>query len=1797
VPLGHINRIPDGVIAWVQDKLIEKIEGANESWIRDKLPEFLDKDSDFPDRLRAWLTAQRSTDEWSALNTRTGLPLGVKFRGEMYPASLRVKASFIGPGTTDLEKPPQIQRWAFGISELGNTMISADLRSANLALRKVFDTPEKYKNLWHWFLAPHLTLVYGQLSSQVTATQTNQPMRLIRSKGPSELFHYALEWEVRLGNPLDELFKGKIPDDNWEPLTDAPPTVRLDPLSVWFPKYLAAPGPLPKQDPNDPSTVPAPMELLAQHTPHSGVVTFPNYDQVLADLAASFPTVPALAYKSREQLRRWLSEGGIRSKHENGLNAVVSSPILYDRLGRLVGYFRYFGKAEDRKVKDGDKEITEITGPITDKVVLESHTLRSHKVAGISTVTNSLGAQLQGGVEISEADKNQYLNPASSQTQISSGTVESSQQTMPATGEIAYQPGYQHTFAHALGSGGSSRVSSSLRSAVPLFDVTPDLTLHFELVRPIGDPLRPADGTPLSGGKKYPVNMLVPSMATVLGRPATPRYPPPEILYLTYIPLTVTVLEVSGGIEMDEFWSKAEELLRGRGFLPSEKASHKIAHEALLFNQAQFDEFKSNMGKRNEMRESVDGGAHIWLQHGFERIRLEFKTERRFPKDRHGRPDTSRPNEGVVHERALDDLPTLNYAGSTLPGDEQFIRTPAGVTTAFLGEYNSQEGPGRDVVMKEVVPEVVRSFQKSWITDSSAGTQHEDYILTPVSQGSRTFGIPTVHTLTFTDSEGILGEKPVKPILTDENGQIVTDEEGNPREGEPEPLKVEGMVRLAIPTFQTLSEPATGPPPEVTIRALRAEDEAALKKPNSAATGPSAASEDATKAPSRVPPLWDGEYLRLPQGAYALAMPGSAKLQQGTYDLLSLGPPSPAGGDDATVADETAATDDPAPVARDGGRPPQAGDSQAQVRGSQPVSPRGITTSRSVRFALPDDEQTLAANDADPVALTEDDGESFGMPGMPGGFSGGISDQAVDLAKKFAERVKRGVKGVWEYNVGPRAVAPESMAGQVITTGLSPVYQLAHAHRTFRDSRVLEGASTTGALADRTFIIKIQAYLKDVEPLEQPPSMDAERWQQSTFVSGSAKTEVLSTGGGVTMLGEYGNFEPEGFYVGNTYNTRTQTIRDTTGVWRVITEDTSAAYQIRGTGVYVVEVTQIWWNVYKTGVNELRQYFWPVESRTDSFVVEAPGTEVMLFTNDFHAHPELLSLLPEAQRPGPPPEPDRPLPNFFVETGGVIGDGLTSAVEFADGRSALEDAITRTLKKVMGSGDPNRWAALDGVRSRINQLATGHGPQGVINAGPEGRVAFHWIHRGARHNRLVEVAVTAMPDVAKQPLPQVRGRKLSKTSGIDHIAGHISGGSELNVPGATQISQTRSWSNQAFFAPLGDLSDYIGGPSLNWTILDGRTVSTVSTHEDRGWHRSFGNANEYSIDYVFIVVVTTRLLTEAAVGLIQEKLGSALHWAGSAAKVVQFLERQGIKTTISDGSMEVVDAIAFQRFNDSETPKRGHRRVPWVAPQITGTDPVEEVAGTDPANGAPPPPQGALGINMRSDRLGGQQWRPQRPITVYYSFAIPLLREALLQADPRLHLDPAELTRSDEAINIILRDLAMAAGPVKLTDAAMTHLLGNRGREGTTVTFLLYDAQPESSSKDIAIDEIRISTSQFLPQYSRNQRRTVTIGANEPFGAAGTAGQYAGRQPSIPLLGTSRTPGVYASESTLRRDMLRFGTPMESATGDGQPGHLTRPVGVIKFTGPTGIERWVIAIAVIRTTETPPGAIPAYPDE
>lgn len=1645
--LAHITPVPQATVEWLRERVIELVENGQ------------GPDPEFHAGVRRVLTARLLSAEWARLFSVAGLPLNVTYRKRRHPVSLRLGLTALGPSPQQLghmsDGPPvSVQRWAFGINEAGDSGGSGDLRAFGHAFSHTWSVDKG--PLRRITFTPQPSLTYNQLTTSVAVGTTVQPMVLIRSKGRHWPFDYAMTWELRRNDGPITSPLGTLPALGWEPA----PGLAPGKLLVWFPTYLSTSEGLPDVDPARPESVPAPLYRLLDEVPLFGPQALADHDVLFADVLRSFADpLASLSEGSRRELFEFFGEGNLRSNFPQTWGGSVASPTLYTSSGEAIGYLRI-----GAELTGGDT----ITGPTTASSVLETYILRSLRVQGSAQIGNGAGFNV------------------SITLGFGTGAPNSPTGVEPLGGQFTFQFGGQHQFTHVLTSGGSARIAHSLRTATPLLQVTPRMRLRITLVRPDSAPLGPTAGSPLDGGKHYPVVMLVPSLDALGHVPTQTRYLPPEVLHLKQLGVSTTPLQVSG---TSPLFDQAERWLRDNGFLPSDrpetrrwdKAMDQAIRTQRLNNLRKLDQMRSRLGLRSALDEMIEGGDTTWFELptplGTQRVSVRLVTERRYAA-----PDA---HAGVEHQRTLPKIQTLNYTGSTIAGEQQFQSTPFAWNVGGEGAVSNPLDVDGDQRLEQIRPHYSYTSQTTRNTGSSTGTGHEYYMLSPTQNGTQVFALPVTHRMVITHSHG----------------------------PNPEPVSADGSVRLAVPTFRTLDRPSPSPRPgPATVRDHSHRDDRLLALPN----------------PGRT--LEEG-VLRLPETALLDRVGGSAALRREVLAMIK--------DIEQAVAEEN-------------------------ERYVMPPTPGAWI-----------EEDDVEAQDTATDATVE-------PRAVPRPWSSPLLRAAGGLIAGSAHWVSGSVgdagRWVWRASVGEPATAHESSANEVADTALSPHHLSANALRIFRDSYPVEGAATPGVLAGTDFTIEVRGYLTDVRVLPQPPKLDAERWLQSTDASASTRNRQAGHQGGLSMAGRYGGkgdaVAPQGGLQARVARADSVTVNDNTGVFRVTTEDTTAAYRFTAKAHYVVTVRSGARNLASGtvapglgGLNRTR-------------VVELPdGVEFLLVDNDLQNHPDLAALVAEVGQTstsvGPP---DRRLPAWYVDSGGTIGAGVVTEVHTGGGRDSFQRRIHRlVLQEAPGVTTPGHAAYVPGVLTRINELSTSLGLRTLVNAGPQGHTAFHFVHRSWLGPRLVEVALVARP-APGQDLSAHRGKRVTTTSGMDNVFGHSHGdGTALEVPGATRISSTRTISGQVNFAPLGESNGERARSTLSLARQSNRSDAQSSSRELRSWQRTFGNTCEFPVPYEYEVRVSSRPLTESLVGRLADLLGSMLDLA---AVSVLPLPSVGLFPASRIGRREVEPATAVLRFNASETPDQGERRATTIPPAVFTTDPTVP-------RPTPPPGGVAVEVEVPADLrvlLSSPAWVPARPIEIYDFGGMDELRDALRAVDHSLKdTSRPRTTTSTEGMLIRLTSLAQSNRLTPLEPAAIAPFLGHPGGTGVSMKITLYSPRAEVTSKDTAIDRIELSADGFQTQADNTITPSLSYNHSSRYASTDRGG------PTVPVLGDRAMLGQNASSSSQRRELLRFGTPMANARGEGLDGHRVRAVALVEVHGPSGT-RWVAGDLLFRTTETPPGA-------
>ncbi|GAB3240164.1 hypothetical protein [Kineosporia babensis] len=746
----HIRPVPQALTDRIRDELVTRVSA----------------DPAYADRMREVFTPRLLSAAWDQLLSRSGFVVPVHRGDETYPVSLRLRlwdARRIGPGLEEMPDGPPVtvQRWAFGMPELGSVSTSSDLRTLGYSHTHLWDVNQAPldrvgltgRGLW----------TLNQTDRTLTTATSVQAYTILRSRERSWLHDFAMEWQFHLMDGIADAASGRLRgDEGWTTITEnVVPTPRLQ---AWFPKHLTEPAAAAQPV--------LPTRALLEQTPLLGAESFPRSDDILADVTAGFADHTArLSASSWDDLRSFLSEGELRANFPLMLwGDTIASPLLYDRSGNVLGYLRLSAELAD--------DLTS-SGPPLQNGVLESYVLRSMRGQTSVTTTNASGLGLDLSFRLSGSD----------------------------SGRVGVGGGMQYRFAHTLNSGGTARVVRSLRTAGVLPRVSGQFQLRAELVPAAGSALRPQAGTVLADpATRYPVVLQVPQADVINAVVQENRHLPAELLHLRVLGLSTTATAVTGA---DPLMNQLETFLRKEGFLPAEAVSSwsswftavtdnalfravegpDPASEALLKNQQKLDLLRSRSGLRTGLDDAIDGGSLTVFElpgkTGVHRISANLRIDRRYL-----------PGGDEVGVRQVTRLPkaqTLNFIGSTMPGEEQSSLTPFA--------WNAQVTGAADVGA-DIGGQYTHTGSTSHNVGAGVGTGHEYYMLSPVSQGSELFAIPVRYRLEVSYSYGSA------PQFA-------------PRDGE---------VMLAVPTYRTLGEPSTAARPVTAIpREVSVVDRTALR--------------------------------------------------------------------------------------------------------------------------------------------------------------------------------------------------------------------------------------------------------------------------------------------------------------------------------------------------------------------------------------------------------------------------------------------------------------------------------------------------------------------------------------------------------------------------------------------------------------------------------------------------------------------------------------------------------------------------------------------------------------------------------------------------------------------------------------------------------------------------------------------------------------------------------------------------------------------------------------------------------
>ncbi|MFI7024342.1 hypothetical protein ACIBMZ_16660 [Micromonospora sp. NPDC049900] len=962
----------------------------------------------------------------------------------------------------------------------------------------------------------------------------------------------------------------------------------------------------------------------------------------------------------------------------------------------------------------------------------------------------------------------------------------------------------------------------------------------------------------------------------------------------------------------------------------------------------------------------------------------------------------------------------------------------------------------------------------------------------------------------------------------------------------PEPTEADGMFGLAVPTYRTLAEPVEiRPHRDPAPRAVTAQDRTSLDQPDET--------------------IYRNGVLRLPSLAYVDRVEGSRVIRAVVKALIGAGHPPvvPAEAPTAVLPRMPGAypVDDVAP-------PPVGGDLEMQpVRPARRLPGAADTDRpRTMPGAFPVDEAIA------PMAVVGDD--------APAPENRVFWPWGGRTARWLGRAAMHGWAWVRRRTLGEPLDRPETMAQEVAHAAVSPHHLVANALQVFNDQYVTENIGGHGMVSGTDISVTVEGYLTDVRLLPAPGVMDMESWLQS--LDGSAQTAEDSVGYELpaTLSGSYGSvtqFVPAGTYTHLRQTDTRTTFADNTMAFRVTTENDVSVFRFVAKAVYLITVTKGVRNVVAGTLAGRPFAEWQV-------VVEVPeAVEFLLVENDLLNHPELRQI------PGiTPADPqtaaiaDRTLPSWFVHGRGRLGFGVATAVVPRGPRPQLRSHVRAMVEaQAPGVTHPGHAAYLPGVRSRITDHTSTLGLRTLINIGPEGRASFHFVHRSWLGPRLVEVEFRAQPVESPTQLAARRGRPTSSSAGLDTILAHSSGeGGSLQTPGASKESVTRVVANSAAFSPMVKQHGHQAQPALSIGAQHQRVQTATSLREYRTWERTIATTQFDRVPYTLGVVVRSMPLDDALVVRVGRAAINGLRTPGRLVR----LAWPSLPTLRAAGeSSHAFATLVTLRFSQAETPRvpLGDQR--QISPLLLTSAPTAVV----------PPPTDAVVVDLEIPAsvralVTGPPWRPSRPFSVYDFDAVTQLAEAIRSVDPSL-ADDDQLHNSTSAEGIFVRlsSLARSGRVTMLEPAAVGRLLGRAGGPGTSLQFALFSPRPASSSRNVAIDGINANTDSFTTTVAGSVIPAMTFGDAHPLtrDVTNTGG------PTLPILGVDAPHGQGVGGSAQRREILRFGTPVESAAGDGTPGYQVVAVAVVRVNGPHG-RRWVVGNIEMRTTEAPPAPAP-----
>ncbi|WP_213087780.1 lonely Cys domain-containing protein [Streptomyces griseoaurantiacus] len=1571
------------------------------------------------------------------------------------------------------------------------------------------------------------SITHNQASDSATVTYSVQTTTSQRSNEPSDPIEFDTHWRVRRDAP-------NVPEAAASAArtgTPAPTSVASEgwsapqshgPTTIWFPRHLTAADPAPDSLPE-----PADLHELPLYGVDSVIDPGALYEHVHQSFRADLDDTAA------EQVSTFLSEQVLRGTLPMQIDEGLHSPVITDGSGNVVGMLRL--------------ETTPVVAPaqrqsVEGQINLESHVVNYSKVSLSSKYTS--GIAITGNVAAALTGDHSEGHPHSADT---------------IGGSAGARGQAQINVSNTYGAESSSGTMHAVRTNRSHLLAPAAVGYRVTLIRPDGTESPAPVFSP-----KHGMDLRVLSKADAEGhRPSDEelRELPDSLEHLDGLGLSAAPLDVTGTAAL---YDRAEAWLRREGFLPpapgtpaatglgaklkklarDHEPEHQIRLHAQLNNLRKLRDARSRVGRRAGSDSMIDGGQSLHFEiptgtdTGVRRVRLQLTAER----------DTSRESR---HDKVLPGIQVMGLALGVGSDSEQLGESygggagPLGSVSGPLGNWGGF-GFGGDY-------QYVHQYTDG---DGVGGSTGHDQFFIGTAQDTHKFEVPVRLALDLFADDGDrpsvrFGEEVNAAAAAAATPAAPAVPTASTASAAPAPPTVSGSMWLAVPHSRTR---APAPKPAPRPRAGHAGGVPRRPNPTDMAR---LEGTDATGAP--LPNL-----VRVPDDALIDVMRGSAVVdslfQRAAAEIRR-----------QVRASETAADDSgTGPIlpltTADAGRTTGTGDGRQSRKWTSPLAGQGLTDTRT-RAA----ESRYAATT--PGSLIAHGHEllknTYVVEGLT--LSGALSDG--------------------QYTLELRAIAhdPELLGTdkQYTETGAGAV-------DTAQQSKSLGKSHQVGFTGLAS---------------QNPPPVPENDENSPELVN----PEIDGTIGVTNRAGTkrfVGLFNPSARF-GYTFRTdESDALSSSTAVNRVPTES-GEKHRVKSGLTYVLTLRAGSRTAFN-GPGELGTID-PV-----TFAADVPGGLEFLMTRGQHLRdarwmssvrgltaesaPKLTAGLPssytrdrelglgtvlsviEYQRPAPAAPPAAPAP---VATSGTAAPASTPAIPLGpvtprERRGQVyRDMVELVEIEAPGATTPGHPGYQSGVHSRIAQITSTAGLRSLPGRGPGGTFGrattrFHFRHHGFGGERLVEVALAAVPR-RSQDLAGVRGVS-HPGSGFEQWQSHTAAGRTTSKSWVRQkqlgvnLTTRHLRRNQ----PPGQSRVDRSAPVLTPQAATSKSSRRATTADNRFWLRTDNGADFDGLEYDYVVSVRSVLVMDwppnVLGGLIQN---GVIAWEQASVNTRRWLDELLERGRPQTRSTPVRLAL---RFTGTETNTR------TTPASVTAPAAVSTV---DPRNrllpGPPPTPY----------LTDSQMFSPTGPTPVFHFDGWAHLETALNEVTPisdggwHVQLTGASLEGRAARLGQLVQAGRISLDRPRLVAGLLRRMPGSRPLEGPptqppSLTITLYNPRRATHGDDVTLDQLHNVTDTLSTAAGADH--TFSVGFTELLSADADGHQLAGM--SVPIVQRPAQPTSFGGTVTgSRRDWLKHGST--SAPGDGARGTRSYAIDAdvhLLVEGPEGT-RHVTGTATLRVEE------------